>query len=219
MKKLLVLLFVLGAGFVVVSLRWPMADSYPASTRVDKVNRAAKDDIEKMDVAPRMTTVPLESPSVPNTSSLQIIASPSNVAPTTPLVKEGVQSNVPPRMEPVAGTSRGKEPLVDPLAREALGLVGMDVNAEEYWLRAINDPTLPAGERRDLIEDLNEEGFPDPRNPSVDDLPLIENRIGLIEWIWQQPQSQLDDEDPVKARALLEAYRDLWNMYDRLAGL
>jgi hypothetical protein len=43
-----------------------------------------------------------------------------------------------------------KPPLQDPDARDALGLVGTDPAAEAYWFYAINDPTLPAEERKDL---------------------------------------------------------------------
>ena len=34
-----------------------------------------------------------------------------------------------------------------------------DEGAEAYWYEAINDPSLSAHERQDLIEDLNEEGI------------------------------------------------------------
>src|SRR5690348_2473627 len=57
--------------------------------------------------------------------------------------------------------SSGEEPLQDPIARVALSLVGMDPDAEDYWFAAINDLTLPANERQNLIEDLNEEGLSD----------------------------------------------------------
>ena len=47
------------------------------------------------------------------------------------------------------------DPVTDPLARVALSMVGLDLDAELYWVASINDPTLPAAERQDLIEDLN----------------------------------------------------------------
>jgi len=102
-----------------------------------------------------------------------------------------------------------KPPIQDPDARAALSLVGADPEAEQYWMAAINDPTLPAEERKDLIEDLNEDGLSDPKHPGPQDVPLIVSRIQLIEEL--APNSM----DPVNANAFAEAYKDLNNM---LAG-
>src|SRR4051794_31732347 len=55
---------------------------------------------------------------------------------------------------PQGKKSSAKEPLKDPVARDALTLVGLDSEAEAYWFAAINDLSLPANERQDLIEDL-----------------------------------------------------------------
>ena len=98
------------------------------------------------------------------------------------------------------------------MARVALGLVGVDPSAEEYWAMAINDPSLSDNEREDLIEDLNEEGFEDPKNPTLDELPLIINRLQIIE---DYAPSAMDE---VNARSFAEAYKDLFNMYVRLTG-
>lgn len=98
-----------------------------------------------------------------------------------------------------------------PLARDALPLVGADPVADEVWASAINDPTLPAEARKDLIEDLNEQGFADPKNVTQDDLPLILSRLELIEHL---APDALDD---VNADAFAEAYKDLRNMATRLA--
>ena len=103
-----------------------------------------------------------------------------------------------------------KAPLQDPLAREALVLVGLDPEAEAVWVDAINNPDLPPKERQDLIEDLNEEGFADPKNLTPDDLPLILNRLELIE---RYAPSAMDE---VNLAAFLEAYKDLLNMAARL---
>jgi hypothetical protein len=105
-----------------------------------------------------------------------------------------------------------KEPLRDPIARVALTLVGTDPDAEDYWFAAINDLTLPANERQDLIEDLNEEGLPDPEHPTPDDLPLIFNRLALIETIAP------DAADDVNADAFREAYKDLLNLAQLAMG-
>jgi hypothetical protein len=94
-----------------------------------------------------------------------------------------------------------------PIARQALDWVGADPMAEAIWVQAINDPSITAHDRQDLIEDLNENGFDDPAHPSADDLPLIENRIAIIE------QLAPDSMDEVNAAAFAEAYKDLINMH------
>jgi hypothetical protein len=104
------------------------------------------------------------------------------------------------------GTRPGKPPIQDWMARAALAYVGADPEAELYWYQAINDPALGAQERQDLIEDLNEDGLSDPHHPTMDDLPLILNRIQIIEQVvW-------DAMDEVNADAFLEAYKDLVNL-------
>lgn len=109
----------------------------------------------------------------------------------------------------------GNPPVADPaipeaLAREALNLVGSDPQAEQIWLAAINDPNLSAKARQNLIEDLNENGLSDPRQPGPQDLPLIVNRLMLIE------QAAPFAMDQVNWDAFQEAYRDLLNMYVQL---
>jgi hypothetical protein len=94
----------------------------------------------------------------------------------------------------------------EPLARFALSFVGADPDAEEVWVLAINDPNRPGDVRQDLIEDLNEDGFPDPGNPTLGDLPLIENRLALIEEL--APNAM----DGINTAAFQEAYTDLVNM-------
>ena len=105
---------------------------------------------------------------------------------------------------------KGKKVWQDPVAREALSFVGQDAEAEAIWVEAINNPDLPAKERQDLIEDLNEEGFADPKNLTLDDLPLILSRLALIE---EHAPNAMDD---VNAAAFAEAYKDLMNMAARL---
>lgn len=106
----------------------------------------------------------------------------------------------------------GKPPRQDLLARVALASVGIDPVAEQYWVMAINDPSLDEHEREDLIEDLNEEGFEDPKNPTIDELPIIINRLQIIE---EYAPLAMDE---VNARSFAEAYKDLVNMYARLTG-
>ncbi|MCX8156567.1 MAG: hypothetical protein N3J91_08995 [Verrucomicrobiae bacterium] len=117
----------------------------------------------------------------------------------------------PPAVE-AAPPRRQKPPPVDPLAREALQLVGADPKATAYWIQAINDPRLPREERKDLIEDLNEDGFTDKKRPTLEDLPLVQARIELIEWL--APQAM----DQVNADAFQEAYKDLLQIRSRLTG-
>ena len=122
----------------------------------------------------------------------------------------------PKRPSPSAQAGQGgraaKEPLQDPDAREALALVGVDPMAEAYWHAAINDPKLPAKERQDLIEDLNEDGLSDPKHPSPEDLPVILSRIQLIEAAGPYAMDQ------VNADAFQEAYKDLVNLADVAVG-
>ena len=110
------------------------------------------------------------------------------------------------------GGGSAKKPLHDPLAREALAFVGADPFAEGYWYAAINDPSLPANERQDLIEDLNEDGLSDPKHPGPEDLPLILNRLALIEQV--APAAP----DHVNAEALAEAYKDLQQLARMVIG-
>jgi hypothetical protein len=98
---------------------------------------------------------------------------------------------------------RQKPPIQDPDARAALSFVGVDPEAEGYWASAINDANLPAEERKDLIEDLNEDGLSDPHHPGPEDMPVIASRIALIEELASYAM------DKVNADAFAEAYKDL----------
>ncbi len=97
------------------------------------------------------------------------------------------------------------------LAREALNSVGADPDAEAVWVAAINDPGLTAHQRSDLIEDLNENGFADPRHVTLDELPLVLSRLDLIE------QLAPDAMDEVNEAAFKEAHKDLTNIANRLS--
>jgi len=101
--------------------------------------------------------------------------------------------------------------LQDPDARDALAMVGMDDEADQYWLNAIFDTSLSDKEREDLIEDLNELGFDDPENVTSDDLPLILSRLELIDAI-------LPNADDFMAEHLIEAQKDLVNMASAASG-
>ena len=101
----------------------------------------------------------------------------------------------------------------EPLARLALSFVGLDAQANEFYQDAINDPVLTKDHRRNLIEDLNQDGFPDRKNLTANDLPLIQSRIALVE------QLAPNATDPVNAAAFREAYKDLLKMRDRILRL
>jgi hypothetical protein len=96
------------------------------------------------------------------------------------------------------------------LARQALAGVGADPQAEELWKIAINDPAMSAHQRSDLIEDLNESGFENPSNVQPSELPIVLNRLALIEDL---APDALDD---VNAAAFAEAYKDLTKIAERL---
>jgi hypothetical protein len=120
-------------------------------------------------------------------------------AQAVPIVAQAYQN-------PLLTNSAAKEPL----ARLALSFVGADAQANEFYQKTIDDPLLTRSDRKNLIEDLNQDGFPDRRNLTTRDLPLIQNRIALIEQL--APQAM----DDVNAAAFQEAYKDLVNMRDRI---
>jgi hypothetical protein len=128
-------------------------------------------------------------------------------APTLTEPKNEVAAKVPINNQPSGiKNSKTKDPIQDPTARMALSLVGADPDADAYWVSAINDPSLSANERKDLIEDLNEDGLSDPKHPGADDLPMIWSRINLIEQLGPSAMDQ------VNAAAFAEAYKDLVNL-------
>ena len=100
----------------------------------------------------------------------------------------------------------------EPLARLALSFVGADALANEFYQKAINDMSLPKDDRKNLIEDLNQDGFANKKNLSANDLPLIENRIALIE------QLAPSATDPVNLAAFKEAHKDLLKMRERIVN-
>jgi hypothetical protein len=180
--------------------------------------RQTKPAIAKSNVhAPTVVLPPQPQPlvtSLPPLTNLAFrahrILAPSNKG--QPMIKE-VQIQLQEKASPASkSTSSGKSPRQDLMARAALALVGIDSEAERYWAMAINDPSLSESEREDLIEDLNEEGFEDPKNPTLDELPIIVNRLQIIE---EYAPSAMDE---VNARSFAEAYKDLVNMYVRVTG-
>jgi hypothetical protein len=143
------------------------------------------------------------------TGSSKTQAKPDRSATATPAMEKPTSTRQPHTAAPRPRSN--KKVITDPAARKALRAVGSDPEAERYWLTAINNPFLPPDERQDLIEDLNEDGLIDPRGGAVDDLPLIENRLRLIEQL--MPESM----DRVNAEAFKEAQKDLVNLRTKLS--
>jgi len=107
---------------------------------------------------------------------------------------------------------RKKTPDQDPMARVALSFVGTDPDADALWMDAINNSKLPAKERKNLIEDLNEDGLSNRKHPQIIDVPLITSRLQLIERL------RPDAMDETNAKAFDEAHKDLAKMYLKLTG-
>lgn len=201
------------------------AEILPSRTQPEKEIPQA---VEPAIVAPAVEPTPEAPPAVvsPPAISPPVVIAPAvpspapavnRQPPAQPVPDKGQASAPPPRRNvasapnDAAPPNAPAEPLIPiPMAREALTLVGADPVAEEVWFHAINDPNLSNKAREDLIEDLNEEGFADPKHLTADDLPLIINRLAIIEQI--APNAM--DENNYKA--FMEAYKDLVNMYGKL---
>ena len=136
--------------------------------------------------------------------------------PPTPIVNPDGQNNTETQEEP-APEPFNEDPQIEESrvkeqrGRVALGMIGRDPEADEVWIRIINDPSVSENARSNLIEDLNEDGFADPDNPTLDELPMIQYRIELIEDLLP------DAMDNVNSDAFKEARKDLVNMAVRLA--
>ena len=174
--------------------------------------------IASLVMANRKIEIPVSASQPPTAPAPVVVKSASPVEMPVVEAKPVVQAKPGPQKLPVqsAQPADANPPLVingyvvqDPAARAALSFVGTDPDATQYWMGAINDLSMPPEERKDLIEDLNEDGLSDPQNPGVQDLPLIVNRIRLIEQLAPQ------QTDPVNIAAFGEAYKDL---NDMLAG-
>jgi len=139
---------------------------------------------------------------------------PEPVSPPTSPDADG-QSSDAAQMEAAAPPERDSR-LEDPAVKEqrgrtALAMIGHNPEADEVWIGIINDPSVSANARSNLIEDLNEDGL-SYRNLTMDDLPVIKYRIELIEEL--KPYAM----DKVNADAFDEARKDLVNMANRLTG-
>jgi hypothetical protein len=203
------------ALYCIVRLLLPGSQTPPQSTEVRREARSARPKRTVRSVEPREATGPnrqwlpseeRRAPSVSTPEAEPVKPEAQAEAGTRAKKTASVQGKAPTTAGVTPAPRSGKPPIQDPMARAALAYVGADPEAELYWYEAINDPALPAQERQDLIEDLNEDGLSDPHNPTMEDLPLILSRIQLIEEVvW-------DAMDEVNADAFLEAYKDLVNL-------
>lgn len=103
-------------------------------------------------------------------------------------------------------------PEKEPLARVALAYLGLNPQAEPLFKTAINDPAMPSEHRRNLIEDLNQDGFANLRSLTAKDVPLIQSRLRFIQ------QNAPNALDPVNAAAFAEAAKDLLKMLERASA-
>lgn len=194
-----------GLGCVIAILmivKWTATMSGKRAAEAELSRNQAQLDATPAQSPPAPIPMPVESQERPVIPDTQRAPQPSR--PATPKQTSTEQASV-------------DSILTDPAAKEELGrlalsYVGADPFADEIWAWLINDPELSAKVREDLIEDLNENGFSDGngRRATVDDLPLIESRIRLLE---QHAQFAMDE---VNAAAFAEAYKDLANMWLRL---
>ncbi len=98
----------------------------------------------------------------------------------------------------------------EPLARVALNYVGTSDRADQFYQSAIADPNLTPEARKNLIEDLNQDGFTNPKKLTPADLALVDRRIALIDRL--APGST---RDPIMSAAFAEARKDLVAMRDK----
>jgi hypothetical protein len=152
--------------------------------------------------------------STPEPIQVEETAAPTNIVRQTAAPGTGSQ---PVAVAPATTPSSEIRPL-DPVAKEELGraalsFVGADPVADEVWTLLIYDPSLSDNVREDLMEDLNENGFSagEGRTATVDDLPLIEARIVMLE-------EHMQGADDFMLEHLGEAHKDLVNMWFTLTG-
>lgn len=103
----------------------------------------------------------------------------------------------------------------EPLARVALAFVGTNPQAEQMFGKAVRDPALAGEPVRNLVEDLNQNGFANRRVLTPEDVRLATFRLALTEQYLQQPFVQ---SDKTLSRAFAEANKDLTGVLQRASG-
>jgi hypothetical protein len=193
----LVLLAAVGIGMVIREFRFRSSGEKHVAQAPKAVQPADLPEIQNI-----QEQLPIEEVFVePEPLAPEPVSPPTSMADASEAV---VQEEM--AAEPVEEDPRSKAKR----ARAALALIGYDPAADAVYIQLINDPSVSANDRHDLIEDLNEDGFPDPDNPTLDDLPMIEYRIDLIDD--HAPYAM----DKTNADAFKEARKDLVNMANRL---
>lgn len=212
------------AAFCVATATWVGIREHPLPAAIEPGAESSKTEFHSPIDAPLPPTEPVHGVEersepvlsvsrrmtpVPSGNRMRIVESASAPQPQPKLESATVPASQPPRYEPpapvVRAAQRPARTLQDPLARVALAYVGADIRAEAYWVDAIFDPTLPDEERDDLMEDLNEVGFSNGKLPGPGDLPLIINRIAIVEEL-------VPYADDFMYEHLSEAHKDLMNM-------
>ncbi len=168
---------------------------------------------------PKTTQAPKEPDTQEQHPVEEVVVEPEAPAPepvNPPTSPDADQSNTPVQAEmaaaPLDQDSRFNDPAVkEQRGRAALAMIGHDPDADQVWIQMINDPSLSASARSNLIEDLNEDGL-QYRNLTTADLPVIQYRLELIEDL--RPYAM----DKTNADAFDEARKDLVNMERRLTG-
>lgn len=103
----------------------------------------------------------------------------------------------------------------EPLARVALSYVGTNQQALDLFHTAVLDPAILPNQKRNLIEDLNEDGLSSQRSPTKEDLQIIAKRYEITQAYLQQDYV---NNDSILKAAFGEADKDLRNMLERAAA-
>ncbi|HOX58412.1 MAG TPA: hypothetical protein P5205_15220 [Candidatus Paceibacterota bacterium] len=103
----------------------------------------------------------------------------------------------------------------EPLARLALTYVGVNDQAAGLFHTAVFDQTLTPDQKRNLIEDLNQDGLSNTRSPTPEELQIITKRYELTQAYLQQDYVL---NDKLLNAAFREADKDLRNMLQRAAA-
>ena len=204
MKRQALLAFVTALGCILVALA-SYHHSHRRSVAIDPpadMDPAASSDSITLPLTSRVALPPAPPSTAIDPAVAAVAMEPSSKSVSPPAALPAAIS--------AAADASAEEIMNDLIPRLALSFVGADEEAEMIWALAINDPDRPAEERKNLIEDLNEDGFPDPKHLTPEDLPLVLNRLQLIE---ELAPFALDD---VNAAAFAEAHKDLEEMLDRL---
>jgi hypothetical protein len=103
----------------------------------------------------------------------------------------------------------------EPLARVALTYVGADPQAIALFHTALLDPSLLPDQKRNLVEDLNQDGISNRKAPTPEDLQIMTKRYELTQAYLQQEYVQ---NDATLNAAFREADKDLRKMLERAAA-